>query len=72
MASTHFSSAHFASAHFLSNHFSGGTVQVVAVSLTDIDVGGEGFEELLLRVPNGHIVVIAAAALLILDDDLDY
>ena len=71
MASTHFASAHFASVHFVSNHFSGGTVQVVSVSLEDIDIGGEGLEELLLRMPNGHIVVIAAAALVILNDDLE-
>ena len=71
MASTHFASAHFASTHFLSNHFSGGTVQVVVVPLEDINVGGEGLEELLLQVPNGHIVVIVAAALVLIDDDLE-
>lgn len=70
MASTHFASAHFASVHFLSNHFSGGTEQVVSVVLPE-DAGAGGFEDILIRVPNGHIVAIAAACLMICDDDLD-
>lgn len=70
MASSHFASAHFASVHFLSNHFSGGTAQVVTVPVFD-DVGGEGVQEALLQVPNGHIIVIAAAALMICYDDLE-
>lgn len=72
MASSHFASAHFSATHFLSNHFSGGALQVVVVPIGDISAGGDGLEELLIRVPNGHIVIIAAAALIIMDDDLDY
>lgn len=70
MASTHFASAHFASVHFLSNHFSGGTEQILQVPFDD--VGNEGVGEILRRLPNGHIIVIATAALLICNDDLDF
>lgn len=65
----HFQSAHFASIHFLSYHFSGGTAQVVEAVLPP-DPGADGGE--LLRLPNGHIIAIAVAALLIIEDDLDY
>lgn len=71
MASTHFASAHFASIHFVSNHFSGGTEQIVTVPIEDAGAGGDGLEHVLRRMPNGHIIAIATAALLICDDDLD-
>ncbi len=70
MPSTHFAGAHFASTHFLSNHFSGETAQVVTVSIPDVG-GWDAVDKILLQVPNGDIVVIAAGALLICDDDLD-
>lgn len=70
MASSHFASAHFASVHFLSNHFSGGTEQIVTVAVEDVG-GWDGVAHVLLQVPNGDIVVIAAAALLICYDDLE-
>lgn len=70
MPSTHFASAHFASTHFLSNHFSGETAQVVTVPIPDVG-GWDAVDKILLQVPNGDIVVIAAGALLICDDDLD-
>jgi len=69
VASTHFASAHFASIHFISNHFSGGTEQILIIPYDN--VGGDGPEEILRRLPNGHIIVIATAALMICDDDLD-
>lgn len=65
----HFQSAHFASIHFLGYHFSGGTAQVIEAVLPP-DPGADGGE--LLRLPNGAIIAIAVAALLIMDDDLDY
>jgi hypothetical protein len=70
--STAFASAHFASTHFLSRHFSGGTAQVIEIPYYDI--GGhearDARNDILLRVPNGHIIAIAMGALLIMDDDL--
>ena len=71
MPSTHFRSAHFASIHFLSNHFSGGDLgQVVTVPFDDVG-GWDEMDQVLRRVPNGDIVVIAAAALMICHDDLE-
>lgn len=67
----HFQSAHFASVQFLSYHFSGGTVQEVVAEVPYPDVGADGGEE-LLRLPNGGIIALAVATLLILEDDLDY
>lgn len=69
--SNHFQSAHFASAHFLTRHFSGGTVQVIEIPYYDIGADGDPRNDILIRVPNGHIVAIAMGALLIMDDDLD-
>lgn len=66
--SNHFQSAHFASTHFLSSHFSGGTAQVIEVTLPP-DPGADGAE--LIKLPNGAIIAIAIATLLILEDDLD-
>ena len=70
MASTHFASAHFASVHFLSNHFSGGTAQVIEIPYYDIG-NADARDQVLLRVPNGHIIVLALGALVICYDDLD-
>lgn len=67
--SAHFQSAHFASTHFLSVHFSGGTAQEITVALPP-DPGAD--DGALLRLPNGHIIVIAVGAMIIMDDDLDY
>lgn len=71
MTASHFASAHFASAHFLTRHFSGGTAQVIEIPYYDIGAGGAIDEDLLIRVPNGHIIALAMGALLILDDDLE-
>jgi hypothetical protein len=65
----HFQSAHFASIHFLSFHFSGGTAQVIEAALPP-DAGADGGD--LHRLPNGEIIAMAVAALLIMEDDLDY
>jgi hypothetical protein len=68
----HFQSAHAASVHYLSYHFSGGTEQVIVADIPYYDVGGEGaVDDVLRRMPNGHIIAIAVGVLLILDDDLD-
>ena len=73
MAASHFASAHFASVHFLSFHFSGGTTQVIEAEVPYYDIGndGEAVEEVLMRVPNGHIIAIAVGMLFIIDDDLE-
>lgn len=68
--SNHYQSAHYASVHFLSYHFSGGTAQVITVPVSE-DAGADGFLE-LQRLPNGHIIAIAAGTLIILEDDLEY
>jgi hypothetical protein len=65
----HFQSAHYASVHFLGYHFSGGTTQIVVAEVQPPDAGADGAA--LLRLPNGAIIAIAVATLLILEDDLD-
>ena len=62
----HYQSAHFASAHYLTRHFSGGTAQVVEIPYYDIGNDGDPRNDILLKVPNGHIVAIAMGALLIM------
>lgn len=61
----HFQSAHFASTHFLSTHFSGGTAQVIEILDPGLDLSE------LIRLPNGAIIAIAIATLIILEEDLD-
>jgi len=69
---SHFQSAHFASVHFLGWHFSGGTEQVIVAEIPHYDVGNEDdMEETLRRLPNGHIIAIATAALMICYDELE-
>ena len=67
--SSHYQSAHHASVHFLSTHFSGGTAQVIEAVFED---GGAGDAADLLRLPNGHIIAIAAGALIFIEDDLEH
>ena len=67
--SSHFASAHFASVHYLSSHFGAGTAQVIEVVLPP-DPGADDAD--LLRLPNGHIIAMAVATIIILEDDLDY
>lgn len=67
--SAHFQSAHNAAAHWLSTHFSGGTAQIITVTLPPDPGAGDAA---LLRLPNGAIIALAVGTLLILEDDLDY